>query len=63
VFHSKLVPPYVRRSRSMDAALPWLYLHGVSTGDMRQALAALVGPEAAGLSAAVVSRLKAKWKA
>jgi putative transposase len=63
VFHSKLVPPYVRRSRSVDAALPWLYLHGVSTGDMSQALAALVGPQAAGLSAAVVSRLKAKWKA
>lgn len=63
VFHSKLVPPYVRRSRSVDAALPWLYLHGVSTGDMSQALSALVGPQAAGLSAAVVSRLKAKWKA
>jgi putative transposase len=62
VFHSKLVPPYVRRSRSVEAALPWLYLHGVSTGDMSQALAALVGPQAAGLSAAVVSRLKAKWK-
>ena len=50
VFHSELVPPYVRRSRSVDAALPWLYLHGVSTGDMSQALAALVGPQAAGLS-------------
>jgi transposase-like protein len=63
VFHSKLVPPYVRRSRSVEAALPWLYLHGISTGDMCQALSALVGPEASGLSAAVVSRLKAKWKA
>ena len=63
VFHSKLVPPYVRRSRSVEAALPWLYLHGVSTGDMSQALSALVGPQAMGLSAAVVSRLKAKWKA
>ena len=63
VFHSQLVPPYVRRSRSVEAALPWLYLHGVSTGDMSQALSALVGPQAAGLSAAVVSRLKAKWKA
>jgi putative transposase len=62
VFHSKLVPPYVRRARSVEAALPWLYLHGVSTGDMSQALAALVGPEAAGLSASVVSRLKARWK-
>ena len=61
VFRSALVPPYVRRARSLDAALPWLYLKGVSTGDMSEALAALVGPEAAGLSAAVVSRLKARW--
>jgi transposase-like protein len=60
-FRSSLVPPYVRRSRSVDAVLPWLYLKGVSTGDMREALAALVGKEAAGLSAAVVSRLKARW--
>jgi putative transposase len=61
VFRSALVPPYVRRARSVEAALPWLYLHGVSTGDMSEALAALVGPDAAGLSAAVVSRLKARW--
>jgi transposase-like protein len=61
VFHSKLVPPYVRRARSLDAALPWLYLHGISTGDMREALAALVGTEAAGLSASVVARLKGRW--
>ena len=61
VFHSRLVPPYVRRARSVDAVLPWLYLHGVSTGDMREALAALVGPQAAGLSASVVARLKGRW--
>lgn len=61
VFRSALVPPYVRRARSVEAALPWLYLHGVSTGDMSEALSVLVGPEAAGLSAAVVSRLKARW--
>lgn len=61
VFRSGLVPPYVRRARAVEAALPWLYLHGVSTGDMSQALGALVGPEAAGLSAAVVSRLKSRW--
>ena len=60
-FRSSLVPPYVRRSKSVDAVLPWLYLKGVSTGNMREALAALVGKEAAGLSAAVVSRLKARW--
>jgi len=55
------VPPYVRRAKAVDAALPWLYLHGVSTGDMREALAALVGPEAKGLSAPVVARLKGRW--
>ena len=61
VFRSALVPPYVRRAKSVEAALPWLYLHGVSTGDMSEALAVLVGPDAAGLSAAVVSRLKGRW--
>ena len=60
-FHSALVPPYVRRSKSVDAVLPWLYLKGISTGDMSEALAALVGKDAAGLSVAVVSRLKARW--
>jgi putative transposase len=61
VFRSALVPPYVRRAKSIDAALPWLYLHGVSTGDMREALAALVGAEAKGLSPPVVARLKHRW--
>ena len=61
VFHSTLVPPYVRRARSVEAALPWLYLKGISTGDMSEALQALVGKEAVGLSATVVSRLKARW--
>ena len=51
VFRSPLVPPYVRRARSIEAALPWLYLHGVSTGDMAEALEVLVGPHARGLSA------------
>ena len=61
-FRSALVPPYLRRSASVDAAVPWLYLHGVSTGQMRPAVAALVGEEAArGLSANVVSRLKRVW--
>lgn len=62
VFRSALVPRYVRRSRSVEAALPWLYLHGVSTGDMSEALAVLVGPQAAGLSAPVISRLKSRWE-
>ncbi|MEI7538974.1 MAG: IS256 family transposase [Comamonadaceae bacterium] len=61
VFRSSLVPPYVRRARSVEAALPWLYLKGISTGDMSEALQALVGKEAVGLSAAVVSRLKMRW--
>lgn len=63
VFRSRLVPPYVRRAKSLDAALPWLYLHGISTGNMREALGALVGPQAAGLSASVVARLKSRWSA
>jgi putative transposase len=61
VFHSRLVPPYVRRAKSVDAVLPWLYLHGVSTGNMQEALAALLGPKAAGLSASAVARLKGVW--
>lgn len=50
-FNSALVPPYVRRSARISAALPWLYLKGVSTGDLSEALKALVGDEAKGLSA------------
>lgn len=61
VFHSLLVPPYVRKARSVEAAIPWLYLKGISTGQMQAALEVLVGPEARGLSPAVVSRLKQGW--
>lgn len=61
VFRSALVPPYVRKSRSLKAALPWLYLKGVSSGEMSEALGALVGAEATGLSASTVSRLKKDW--
>lgn len=60
-FNSALVPPFVRRSQRMSAALPWLYLKGISTGDMRDALTALVGDQAKGLSPNVVSRLKGEW--
>ncbi|MGH8362203.1 MAG: IS256 family transposase [Gammaproteobacteria bacterium] len=63
VFHSSLVPPYVRKAKSVEAALPWLYLKGISTGQMQDALTVLVGPQAKGLSAPVVSRLKAAWSA
>lgn len=60
-FRSALVPPYVRKTKSLEAALPWLYLKGISTGEMGAALAVLVGPEAQGLSASTVSRLKQVW--
>lgn len=60
-FQSALVPPYVRKSRSLEAALPWLYLKGISTGEMHDALTMLVGPEAQGLSASTVARLKQHW--
>jgi transposase-like protein len=60
-FRSALVPPYVRKTRSLEAALPWLYLKGISTGEMGEALKVLVGPEAKGLSASTVSRLKRIW--
>ena len=61
-FHSALVPPYVRKSASLEAALPWLYLKGISTGEMAPALKVLVGAEAKGLSASTVSRLKQRWR-
>ena len=60
-FRSVLVPPYVRKTRSLEAALPWLYLKGVSSGEMESALEVLVGPEAKGLSASTVARLKRQW--
>jgi transposase-like protein len=62
-FNSALVPPYVRRSKTVATALPWLYLKGVSSGDLREALTVLVGEEARGLSPAVLGRLKAEWGA
>lgn len=60
-FNSALVPQYVRTSRSVEAALPWLYLKGISSGQMQEALEVLVGKEARGLSATTVGRLKAQW--
>jgi putative transposase len=60
--HSALLPPYIRRSKSLEALLPWLYLKGVSTGDFSEALQALLGPEAPGLSPATLSRLKQVWQ-
>jgi putative transposase len=61
-FSSTLLPPYARRTRSLDALLPVLYLRGISTGDMQEALAALLGKDAPNLSPAVLARLKAGWQ-
>ena len=61
-FSSSILPPYLRRTRSLDELLPWLYLKGLSTSDFSGALTALLGPAAPGLSAATISRLKEVWR-
>jgi putative transposase len=61
-FNSSILPPYLRRTRSIEELLPWLYLKGISTGDFSDALEALLGKDAPGLSANTISRLKVKWK-
>jgi putative transposase len=60
-FTSTILPPYLRKTKSIEELLPWLYLKGISTGDFQEALAALLGPNAAGLSSTTISRLKADW--
>jgi transposase-like protein len=60
-FRSELLPPYLKRARSVEELIPWLYLKGVSTGDYQEALSALLGDQAKGLSANTVSRLKQQW--
>jgi putative transposase len=61
-FTSAILPRYLRRTRSLEELLPWLYLKGISSGDFAEALAALLGPSAPGLSAATISRLKEAWQ-
>lgn len=61
-FSSKLLPPYLRRTKSIEELIPWLYLKGVSTGDFSEALSALLGKDAPGLSASTITRLKAVWQ-
>ena len=61
-FTSAILPPYARRTKSLDALLPALYLRGISTGDMQEALAALLGKDAPNLSPAVLAKLKAGWQ-
>ncbi len=60
-FSSSLIPPYLRKTKSMEELIPWLYLKGISTNDFSEALAALVGKDAPGLSAQTISRLKNIW--
>jgi putative transposase len=61
-FTSAILPPYLRKTKSIEELIPWLYLKGVSTGDFSEALAAILGPQAKGLSATTVTRLKAVWQ-
>jgi putative transposase len=61
-FTSEVLPPYLRRTRNIEELLPWLYLKGVSTGQFGEALTALLGADAPGLSAATVCRLTAAWQ-
>src|SRR6476620_3436085 len=60
-FSSAILPPYARRSKSLEVLIPILYLKGVSTGDFEEALAALLGKDAGGLSASTIARLKNAW--
>ena len=60
-FNSAFLPPYLKRAKSIEELLPWLYLKGVSTGDYQEALAALLGESAKGLSSNTISRLKQHW--
>ena len=61
-FRSSLLPPYLRKTRSMEELIPWLYFTRISTNDFTEALAALVGKDAPGLSASTISRLKSIWQ-
>jgi putative transposase len=61
-FSPTILPPYMRRSKSIETLLPILYLKGISTGDFSEAMAALLGKDAAGLSASAIGRLKDGWQ-
>jgi len=62
-FSSAILPPYLRRSKAIEAFIPWLYLKGISTGDFSEALQTLLGEQAKGLSPNVIVRLKEQWTA
>jgi putative transposase len=61
-FSSKLLPPYLRKTKSIEELIPYLYLKGISTGGFQEALSALLGPDCPGLSATTIVRLKAVWE-
>ena len=61
-FSSSILPAYLRKTKSMEELIPWLYLKGISTGDFSDALSALVGKDAPGLSASTIGRLKTVWE-
>jgi putative transposase len=61
-FTSKILPPYLRKTKSIEELIPWLYLKGISTGGFHEALQALLGPDCPGLSATTITRLKSVWE-
>jgi transposase-like protein len=61
-FQSSILPRYLRKSKAIEELIPWLYLKGISTGAFAEALQALVGPQAAGLSATTITRLMTVWQ-
>ena len=61
-FTPAVLPPYLRRTKSLEELIPWLYLKGISTGDFTEALGAILGTDAHNLSASTITRLKAAWE-
>ena len=61
-FSSKILPPYLRKTKSVDELLPWLYLKGISTSDFNEALQSLLGADCPGLSASTITRLVQQWQ-
>lgn len=61
-FTSKILPPYLRKTKSIEELIPWLYLKGISTGDFGEALQSLLGRDVPGLSASTITRLKNTWE-
>ena len=61
-FTSKILPPYLRKTKSIEELIPWLYLKGISTSDFGEALQSLLGRDVPGLSASTITRLKSSWE-